>query len=59
MKANDFISKIPSGSPAGELLKIATLVTATRLADRIGEIVKNVMNDNNTKFIETTFREED
>ena len=59
MKANDFISKIPSGSPAGELLKIATLVTATILADRIGEIVKNVMNDNNTKFIEPTFREED
>ena len=59
MKANDFISKIPSGSPAGELLKIATLVTATILADRIGEIVKNVMNDNNTNFIETTFREED
>ncbi len=59
MKANDFISKIPSGSPAGELLKIATLVTATILADRIGEIVKDVMNDNNTKFIETTFREED
>ena len=58
MKANDFISKIPSGSPAGELLKIATLVTATILADRIGEIVKNVMNDNNTKFIETTFRED-
>ena len=56
MKANDFISKIPAGSPAGELLKIAT---ATILADRIGEIVKDVMNDNNTKFIETTFREED
>ena len=59
MKPNDFISKIPAGSPAGELLKIATLVTTTILADRIGEIVKDVMNDSNTKFIETTFREED
>ena len=42
MKANDFISKIPAGSPAGELLKIATLVAATILADKVGEIVKDV-----------------
>ena len=36
MKANDFISKIPAGSPAGELLKIATLVAATIRRDRQG-----------------------
>ena len=58
MKANDFISKIPAGLPAGELLKIATLVAATILADKVGEIVKDVMTDDRPKLIDTTFREE-
>ena len=58
MKANDFISKIPAGSPAGELLKIATLVAATILADKVGEIVKDVMADDKPRLIDTTVREE-
>ena len=58
MKANDFISKIPAGSPAGELLKSATLVAATILADKVGEIVKDVMADDKPRLIDTTFREE-
>ena len=58
MKANDFISKIPAGSSAGELLKIATLVAATILADKVGEIVKDVMTDDRPRLIDTTFREE-
>ena len=58
MKANDFISKIPADSPAGELLKIATLVAATILADKVGEIVKDVMADDKPRLIDTTFREE-
>ena len=58
MKANDFISNIPAGSPAGELLKIATLVAATILADNVGEIVKDVMADDKPRLIDTTFREE-
>ena len=59
MKANDFINKIPAGSPAGEILKIATLIAATVLADKVGEIVKDVMADDRPKLIETTFREGD
>ncbi len=58
MKANDLISKIPAGSPAGELLKIATLVAATILADKVGEIVKDVMTDDRPRLIDTTFRED-
>ena len=58
MKANDFISKIPAGSPAGELLKIATLVAATILADKVSEIVKDVMTDDRPRLIDTTFRED-
>ena len=58
MKANDFISKIPAGSPAGEILKIPTLIAATVLADKVGQIVKDVMPDDRPKLIDTTFREE-
>ena len=58
MKPTDFISKIPSGSPAGEILKIVTLIAATVLADKVGEIVKDVMADDNPRFIDTAFREE-
>jgi len=58
MKPNDFINKIPAGSPAGEILKIATLIAATVLADKVGEIVKDVMTDDRPKLIDTTFREE-
>ena len=59
MKPNDFINKIPAGSPAGEILKIATLIAATVLADKVGEIVKDIMADDRPKLIETHFREED
>ena len=58
MKPTDFISKIPSGGPTGEILKIVTLIAATVLADKVGEIVKDVMADDNPRFIDTTFREE-
>lgn len=58
MKPTDFISKIPAGSPAGEILKIAALIAATVLADKVGEIVKDVMADDKPGLIDTTFREE-
>lgn len=58
MKPNDFISKIPAGSPAGELLKIATLVAATVLADKIGDIVKDVMADDKPRLIDINYKEE-
>ena len=58
MRPNDFINKLPAGSPAGEILKIATLIAATVLADKVGEIVKDVMTDDRPKLIDTTFREE-
>lgn len=58
MKPNDFISKIPAGSPASELLKIATLVAATVLADKIGDIVKDVMADDKPRLIDINYKEE-
>ena len=58
MRPNDFINKLPAGSPAGEILKIATLIAATVLADKVGEIVKDVMTDDRPRLIDTTFREE-
>ena len=58
MRPNDFINKLPAGSPAGEILKIATLIAATVLADKVGEIVKDVMADDKPRLIDTTFRED-
>ena len=58
MNTNDFLKKIPAGSLAGELLKIATLVAATVLADKISDIVKDVMDDNKPRLIDVKYREE-
>ena len=58
MNTNDFLKKIPASSPAGELLKIATLVAATVLADKIGDIVKDVMNEDRPRLIDVKYRED-
>lgn len=46
MKSTDLIKNIPTGSPMGEILKIATLIAATILVDKIGNVVTEISNEN-------------
>ena len=41
MRLTDFIKKMPTGSPAAEIMKIALLIAGTVFVDRISEIVKD------------------
>lgn len=43
MKVTDIIKKIPTGSPVTELLKLATILAATVLADKIGDIIDDAV----------------
>jgi hypothetical protein len=58
MKATDIIKRIPAGSPAGEILKIATLIAATIFLDKIGEVAKVILEDNHTPVIDIISKEE-
>ena len=58
MKTTDFIKAIPAGSPAGEILKIAALIAATVLVDKIGDVVKEVIEESQTPLIDVTYKEE-
>ncbi len=58
MKTTDLIKAIPVGSPAGEILKIAALIAATVLVDKIGDVVKEVINEAQIPLIDVTYKEE-
>ncbi len=58
MKTTDLIKAIPAGSPAGEILKIAALIAATVLVDKIGDVVKEVINEAQIPLIDVTYKEE-
>ena len=58
MRPTDFIKAIPAGSPAGEILKIAALIAATVLVDKIGDVVKEVIEESQTPLIDVTYKEE-
>ena len=51
------LTKIPAGSPAGEILKLAILIVATILTDKIGEVVKDVNNGNSHTYYDAEFKE--
>lgn len=57
MKATDFIKAIPAGSPASEILKIATLIATTVLVDKIGDVVREVVKESQTPMIDITYKE--
>lgn len=57
MKTTDLIKAIPAGSPAGEILKIAALIAATVLVDKIGDVVKEVIDESQTPIIDVTYKE--
>ena len=46
MKPTDLIKAMPTGNPAGEILKIAALIAATILVDKIGDGVEEIANEN-------------
>ena len=57
MKTTDFSKAMPAGSPTGEILKIAALVAATVLVDKIGDVVKEVIDEAQTPLIDVTYKE--
>ena len=58
MKPIDFIKSIPAGSPAGEILKIAALIAATILVDKIGEVVEELNNERKPQQIDVIYKED-
>ena len=58
MKPTNLIKALPAGSPAGEILKIAAIIATTVLVDKIGEVVKEAVNENNTRLLDVTYKEE-
>lgn len=56
MKPTDLIKNIPAGSPMGEILKIAALIAATILVDKIGNVVTEISNE--TKPPQIVYKEE-
>ena len=59
MKPIEIIKKIPTGGPAGEIIKLVALFTATLLLDRVGEILEDSLNQKNTQSIDVKFEEVD
>lgn len=58
MKPTDLIKNIPTGSPMGEILKIAALIAATILVDKIGDVVEEIANENKPPQIDVIYKEE-
>lgn len=57
MKPTTIIKKIPTGGPAGEILKLVALFTATLLLDKIGEVLEDSLNQKNTPHIDINYEE--
>lgn len=57
MKPTTIIKKLPAVGPAGEILKLVALFTATLLLDKIGEVLEDSLNKKNTSHIEVNFEE--
>lgn len=57
MKATNIIKKIPTVGPAGEILKIIALFTATVLLDKVGEILEDSLNKKDLPHIDVHFEE--
>lgn len=51
------IKKIPSGGPAGEIIKLVALFTATLLLDKVGEVLEDSLTQKNTQSIDVKFEE--
>ena len=51
------IKKLSSGGPAGEIIKLVALFTATLLLDKVGEILEDSLNQKNTPHIDINYEE--
>ena len=49
------IKKIPSGGPAGEIIKLVALFTATLLLDKVGEVLEDSLTQKSTPTIDVKF----
>lgn len=54
MKTN-FIAKIPTGSPAAEIIKIIGMIVASILIDKMSDLIKEVSED--SPFVDAKFKE--
>ncbi len=57
MKPTTIIKKLPAVGPAGEILKLVALFTATLLLDKIGEVLEDSLTQKQMPHIETTYKE--
>lgn len=57
MKSTDLIKNTSTGSPVGEILKIAALIAATILVDKIGNVVTEITNENKSSQIDVIYKE--
>lgn len=55
MKPIEIIKKIPTGGPAGEIIKLVALFTATLLLDKVGEILEDSLTQKSTPTIDVKF----
>ncbi|WP_028516897.1 hypothetical protein [Ruminococcus flavefaciens] len=55
MKPIEIIKKIPTGEPAGEIIKLVALFTATLLLDKVGEILEDSLTQKSTPTIDVKF----
>ena len=56
-ESNEYYQKIPTVGPAGEILKIIALFTATVLLDKVGEILEDSLNKKDLPHIDVHFEE--
>lgn len=58
MKSTDLIKNTSTGSPIGEIMKIAALIAATILVDKIGNVVTEITNESKLPKIDVIYKEE-
>lgn len=58
MKSSDSIMKKLAESPAGEILAIAALITATIVADKITDRLKGIMCEKQQPLIDIIYKED-
>lgn len=58
MKSSNSIIKKVVESPAGEILAIAVLITATVVADKITDRIKGIMSEKQPPLIDIIYKED-
>lgn len=58
MKEFSIIKNIPTGTPAGEIAKLALLVVATVLVDALSEVIKDSLKETKSPLGDVIIKEE-